>query len=610
MDEEGDDALQFNPVSSPFNPNTGSGSGSQYLGVFLNQQIQDGIYYSLNAPESQEFSVNGKLLTWYFYGWEKEGALLENENSNNTTVVFTSYNANVNALYKGHLASSTPNATANNNGFHLQPRPAGSYSGLQMVYEDGGQIYRTYQTGAEDWEPENRLSNGNENSINSEPAIYNLFNTDGNQGNEYAAVWNRYNNIMGEHQLVYYGLSSVPKGTKDATAIKDATASSELHPSVAGYAHNGLNTGVVAYKDNAGIQLWFSRDDHLHPVSSSTYADFPTLECRKMEEIAGKFTSYYQLAWQEDDGIHFRKFRREDDTGPVDTYGDIILNSGISLLSDNIKPAICQKIGDYTFSVWQGQYLHKAKFGIKAKVGDYSPAICFRQLTGENTWGPVEIFTMSGNSADNPVVTAWDNGSSYDVLIAWDLNGTTSYFRRINGNWDSFYGFYMEGKNPAVTVKDNIPYLACTESIQEPYRILNEQISTSAKKKEQLLPPHKRLLSLDFSNNKENRFDFPLAIEVGDLQYYNADSINLIYPEYKDTLVTVSNAFVYKQFNVEPGFTHLEIPFSIYLEAGKSFPQLKGDYLNFKIFDAKNGKELKTVMSLTADKLKSHFNKG
>ncbi len=112
---------------------------STFKGVFLDRgwPSWDPPYYSVKADEQQNFTVHdNEDVTGYFLGWEGTDVDFQHADQLETPVVFHAANAEAQAVYKGHLASSVARATGYNNG----RRMAKSGSTLHLVYKDNGEI--------------------------------------------------------------------------------------------------------------------------------------------------------------------------------------------------------------------------------------------------------------------------------------------------------------------------------------------------------------------------------------------------------------------------------------------------------------------------------------
>ena len=130
----------FKQRQSPFTRDyTTNYNGDVYQGVFLDQsgpnQNWAPPYYSVKADAQQTFTAHGQDITGYFLNWEGTDVDFQSPNNEQTPIVFHANNAEARAVYKGHLASNTPLATAYNNGRRLILDSNGRY---HLVYEDGG----------------------------------------------------------------------------------------------------------------------------------------------------------------------------------------------------------------------------------------------------------------------------------------------------------------------------------------------------------------------------------------------------------------------------------------------------------------------------------------
>ncbi len=149
-------AAPFYDRSSPFAPDlttaypVQSGSAT-YKGVFLNQVVSGGTYYSARAQSSQ--TIGG--YTGDFLGWAGVGATPSAPASLETPVVFTAPNAVVAARYKGRLLSSLAQASSQSGSQRRFARDVIAPSVFYLVYESAGKIWLTYSTNSgTSWQPE------------------------------------------------------------------------------------------------------------------------------------------------------------------------------------------------------------------------------------------------------------------------------------------------------------------------------------------------------------------------------------------------------------------------------------------------------------------------
>ena len=192
--------------ASPFQPNlTNSYGGNKYLGVFTNQSGPpkwDPPYYSISFP-SQSVSVGGTNHSLYFLNWSATGATLQNQNSAQTPVVFTSSSATVTANVKGSLLSSVSSAS----GYGNQSSIVRDYQGnLDMVYASAGEIWYTKSTdNGQTWSPEVRISAGDGYARNPSITQWYFNGTGYPNAFEVCVVWvDAYQAFLGFSYNVFY----------------------------------------------------------------------------------------------------------------------------------------------------------------------------------------------------------------------------------------------------------------------------------------------------------------------------------------------------------------------------------------------------------------------
>jgi hypothetical protein len=132
---------------SPFSPDAATlYNGEAYKGVFLNQLVPSGIYYTIRTQDN--LAVGGS--TARFLGWSASGASLVQEQGVSDTlrkaVVFQSPTATVKARYKGRLLSSVAEASSQSGSQRRFARDVTASSVFYLVYESAGKIWLTYST--------------------------------------------------------------------------------------------------------------------------------------------------------------------------------------------------------------------------------------------------------------------------------------------------------------------------------------------------------------------------------------------------------------------------------------------------------------------------------
>jgi len=180
---------------------------SPHQGVFLNQDfnIPGNPYYTVRAPQ-QDFEINGKMITWDWESWSYDPAeiALQSPNNNTTAVVFKDADATLTANLKGRRLSDTRQATAGNNGFKLTPAKfLYLYPIPQLIYEDRGYIYWTrLNDELTAWEKDWRLSDPDENHIDSAPCISPMEQIAGNGMSDHSIfAWDSYDPVSQSYSL-------------------------------------------------------------------------------------------------------------------------------------------------------------------------------------------------------------------------------------------------------------------------------------------------------------------------------------------------------------------------------------------------------------------------
>ncbi|GAB4371761.1 MAG: hypothetical protein Kow0042_14670 [Calditrichia bacterium] len=472
-----DDFFEYDDL--PFYP-----TGSYYQttgGVFWNQepdpQNPDAPYYSLRAP-SQQFVVNGKTLTYDLEEWTAEpasSAEFQHAYSETTPVIFRQDGAVVTANMKARASSDTRQATVGNNSRNLvytflaSPHTTVPF----IVYSDRGNIYTTRQNENGAWQKDSKRASASATVIHQHPAAYLPFYLSGDFSYDPFLAWDEYDTHRQNH-TVRSNLGPFPG--------YDYVNPHKPHPAVAGYLissrgemHN--RSGVIAFRGGnelhesffEGLRLWFTRDNILVYFNQEPSADYPTLDVRKDPYLPWP---YYMMAWQQNDGIHYVEFYRNQDQGSEVVYQNSAhLNQNYPYLSTHRKPSLhTMRYGnsDYIFVSWEAiEYVGP---GYETR-----PVICVRRR-GYQEWYPLEIYEVWDATDRNPVITAWENGEFFDYGVAYQQNyGQIRFFSRTPGGEVVEEVLTEDGNHPAITTIGEAPYVAWTEYEAPPYRVMVTQ---------------------------------------------------------------------------------------------------------------------------------------
>ncbi|NIW45009.1 MAG: hypothetical protein GWN14_10005, partial [candidate division Zixibacteria bacterium] len=413
VESDGSQPDDFLPFSLPYSP-TGA-RDSTTGGVFLDQPFTgNNPHYRVRALEQQ---INGVI--YFLESWSGSNVTFEDNQAEETAVVFQQANATLTAHMKGRRASNTPEATAGNN----SRKVIGWWNEASepfLVYQDYGNIYHAIQADGE-WYKDYRQSEGLPGMIYQQPSLYLLHDArSAFTSLDEVIVWDEYDPARERHNLKTSEFPDFP--------IVDYNNPYPPHPSVAGYVvapyenpESGTRTAVVAFRGGFqysspessldGIRLWFTRDGVVHFLNLTSSADYPAIECRKETNYNGSIEPYYQLAWQEEQGIQYLEFDRDNDTGSeVNFYAETILNDDDPLLKDNRHPSIHSDwesgnpANTYVYVVWEALQENGSVEKLVAPITHRGlncppasldvPVFCFREKQNSQ-WGTLNVFQVN-----------------------------------------------------------------------------------------------------------------------------------------------------------------------------------------------------------------------
>ncbi|MFQ5584261.1 MAG: hypothetical protein ACE5GL_07495, partial [Calditrichia bacterium] len=200
-------------------------SGDVYKGVFLDQgwPFWDPPYYSVRAPQTQIISFHNRPFTWYFQGWEGVEVEFEDSEARETAAIFRDADAEVRALYKGHLASSNREATTHNNGRRIVRDSEGL---LHAVYEDNQQIWYTYSEDEGETWAEEILVEGSESDVGSQYLYPAITENDGKLHVAYTEIF--YFEGEPDHFYLYYRSKVIGGGDRSERVIVEQISDLQL----------------------------------------------------------------------------------------------------------------------------------------------------------------------------------------------------------------------------------------------------------------------------------------------------------------------------------------------------------------------------------------------
>ncbi len=133
---------------------------ANYKGVFLDQLVSSGTYYSVKANLTQDITLtntgnpSGRNHHFIFQNWGGSNVAFEDANARGTGVVFTDINAVANANYKGTQLSNNQIAFANNGQKKFVRTYDQQYNTTRfhLVYESMNKVWYERSTDGINWE--------------------------------------------------------------------------------------------------------------------------------------------------------------------------------------------------------------------------------------------------------------------------------------------------------------------------------------------------------------------------------------------------------------------------------------------------------------------------
>ncbi len=443
--------------TSPLNLYT----SSNYKGAFLDQEYDDGTYYSAEVEPTQ--TLSGKEA--YFVNWSGTGSTgtegIISPNSLNTPIVFKDAGAVVSANYHGSQQSADPNAYLNSSQRKFVRTDDGD---LHMVYESMGKAWYEISTDAGlTWQIANNgqpLSGSEDSKL---PAI-------DYRGDEVVIVWQE--NDLGAYdiKIAKFGAGNYWYG---ATIFMDIYLpySSKTNPVVSwdsegrilvmwkrdednyGYWHTGI---VFSYGALSGLG-WNEKDFDVIPTTNSNSIN-PTLVADKDYNL---IPAEYHLAWEEPAGFYtyvkyFELYRDGDDK--IQSRFPATPSDGAGFWT-NREPSIIV-LDDHTPRlVWVGY------------TPWYGSRTVFRAKQTNGSWSST-IYNYSGVSSESVNINRTDEN---DYAFGWSqLYGYPNKYVKNSNLWQ-IRDFGTTGKDIQVCNAANfysMYSLAFQNNVPLPYRFV------------------------------------------------------------------------------------------------------------------------------------------
>ena len=408
----------YRPVSYSSN---NLGTGTSHLGILLNRNVADSVYYSVRAPLTQ--TLNG--VTGYFQNWSSGTNFTLQQVGNNPSgydqkaVIFNNANAVVTANYKGvHLSGTSWLGYWNSTSQKKVVMTSDGY--LHMVY---GSIERVwYEKSTNNGTTWQLMNNGKPLSSNNsyDPSI-------SANGTEVVIVYQEIvgtgNNIMLFHPCGCgtegnYLLEAEPVNEGRMTPVVALGANNEVmivwkRTILSGSKNEGLyyKFGHISYD----YHFWYSAGnlaDMIDPLGNEVNGGSwnPTIEVTKSVTYPAR--NVFHIAWQQPSGSYSLIYYTKIDVGTNNSLSSTIGVEDVSSGSGypyNYAPSISLSTTNVVNVVWAAMpYWYS------------SPRKVFSRT---RTTGWSSYFGQYGNSVNSPSVAFYGSSS----VIAWSETNGSGY---------------------------------------------------------------------------------------------------------------------------------------------------------------------------------------
>jgi thermitase len=467
------------PVNSGFNGSGSSSSGGTYQGVFLNQRVQNGVFYSAQAASSQ--TLGG--YPGFFFDWVGSNATPTAPASPNTPVVFNAANAEVRARYKGIQISSQPDAMHPTGARQYARDDFGNYT---QVYASGGQVWGSVST---NFNPtpllqEVRLSLEAEGGLiarNPALAIFRgtafvIYEVTDNATT--ALHWRRF---YRENNQILFGES----GEISAAVGSPALILPQTGTPIAACAVRRLEFDVMlAYTNTAGqlvaVRLVFFPDGGgggfvqvagsgvvptpLNISGLPTVAAFPTLEFNSFTpEIVGNVKLAYQFRrGSAEDGIAFNEI---EVPLPAQVNSTLTIGAPIEVNRSSAGEGLAIQARRPSMVVNDGTFLGNT---IKHLAWEETGKIGYTSFDAGNTQSAVTLFEAAGIAFSSPSIHLRPDGSPAIYFNA----GNSIWMSRVTTTGWLTGGLFSNAGFPSVAVRSNTTNFLFTRRGAAPHRIV------------------------------------------------------------------------------------------------------------------------------------------
>lgn len=423
----------FEELISPFNIN----QNNAYKGIFLNQTADLGPTYAVENSQIQNF--NGR--DFKFIEWTGSNVNFTNKANLSTSVIFSSDNAVVSALYKGIHSTNNPSTFSNPNQRKIIRTQNGS---LHMVYESMGYVWyeRSSDNGAT-WEI---LNGGKPVGEGSEPSLNGLFIDANLDEIIYVAFVSKYPGLIEVIKLtnglkdnktfeIPYPDPLLPIASKPIINIYDidrlfvVTEFEQIGLCYAAfYFHHETEDIILTELNNTLVP------DGVLYAKNASVSRFVYRENNK---------NYVDIAWEESGKIMYQKIENIGDNFIFPSSATIL--SDISGTTDNSKPIV--NITEYSYQTsqptisWIGMDngVKKVISISKGENGSWNNVNKFGNNVDYLTTEENILNLQNGETPSDNILLAWKENNSPGIKYAKGINNNFQNVKTISANVNEFH---------------------------------------------------------------------------------------------------------------------------------------------------------------------------
>ncbi len=399
--------------------------------------------------------MNNKIVKYFFLNWQTndQATITQPDHTEffgnsgayyTSPVIFHGDNAQVTAVYKGHLASSVARATGYNNGRRITKAQNGK---MYLVYEDRGVIY--YASSDDDghsWSDEQALSDDSPDMDFVNPSITTY-------DNKLFAAWV---SASGMTATVYYASMDLNDGNpvwsvetvdiadNDASVNTPATSITILKKENSAVYYPYIAAGF--YHDNTyEIQVWL-KDNGYWEIESFIDGKNPSISADTYHVINNE---QMYLSYDRDNTVYLKSCYWSNgvkvwtNESAVSQDDDDIQNIGHSSVS---------AMDGYAHIVWQGLNTDIGKYEVYYRMSVPEEGVTISSTPPPNTtvpWNTITVISNLDHDITNPTIGVVEDQSA-TIYYQQENSIYKRKFKEQNQVYGAGNGYYYDGRYPSI----------------------------------------------------------------------------------------------------------------------------------------------------------------